>query len=49
MKPYRITLTPAHGPAHSYCGLYAHSVDAILHALDLAQGQPMRISAKVIA
>ena len=48
MKPYRITLTPAHGPARSYCGLFAHGCDAIIHALDLTQGQPMRISARAL-
>jgi hypothetical protein len=49
MRAYLIRITPAQGASYSYTGLYAHSVDAITHALDVAQGQPARISAKVLA
>lgn len=48
MRAYLIRITPAQGAAYCYTGLYAHSVDAITHALDVAQGQPARISAKVL-
>lgn len=46
MKPYRIRITPAQGAPYSYTGLFAHGIDAITHALDMAQGQPARISAR---
>jgi hypothetical protein len=49
MKKYLICIRPANAPAWRYTGLFAHSVDAILHALDATQGQPARISAKVLA
>lgn len=48
MRKYLVRIVPAQGAAYSYTGLYAHSVDAITHALDVAQGQPARISAKVL-
>lgn len=49
MKSYRIRIQTIGAPAYSFTGVYAHSFDAISHALDLTQGQPARISAKVVS
>jgi len=48
MKPYIVRIQPAQGPAWHYHGLFAHGCDAVVHALDLLQGQPARISARVL-
>lgn len=49
MKAFLICITPAQGQSYSYTGLFAHSVDAITHAMDLTRGEPARISARVLA
>jgi hypothetical protein len=49
MKKYLIRIHPANAPAYRYTGLFAHSIDAITHALEATQGQPARISAKALA
>ena len=46
---YRIHIRPAGAPSYSYTGIYAHSCDAISHALELTQGQQVRISAKAVS
>lgn len=49
MKSYRIHIRPMGAPAYSYTGIYAHSCDAIIHAMELTQGRQARISAKVVS
>ena len=49
MKPYRITIRPAHAPAWHFTGLYASGFDAVNHAVELTWGQHARIHAQVLA
>jgi hypothetical protein len=46
MKPYLITIRPQGRPAWCYRGIFAHSVDALLHGLDISADPQARVSAR---
>ena len=46
MKPYLVTIRPLGRPAWCYRGIFSHSVDALLHDLDISADPQARVSAR---
>ena len=45
-RAYLITVRPVDRPAWCYRGIFAHSVDALLHGLDISADPQARVSAR---
>lgn len=48
MKCFRISVTPAHGAAYHYFGLFTDGFAAVIDGMSRTIGQKVRISAKVL-
>ncbi|GEM_PF-4721021 len=46
MKAFLVTIRPVGRPAWCYRGIFRHSVDALLHGLDISADPQARVSAR---